>query len=152
MKIDQRHYDQKISTRGELITLAAFASLFLLLMILEILNNYTPPKLAALFFLLWWMPLVFVHECGHAIMAKLLGWDIQRTVIGFGRTIYQGQLFNAPFELRMFPIEGFVQFEPRSTYEAGWKHALTYFAGPGIELLLFFVLLAFFGAENFFFI
>ena len=32
------------------------------------------------------------------------------------------------------------------------KHALTYFAGPGIELLLFFVVLGVMGADNFFLI
>lgn len=151
MRIDQRRHDQNPRSRSEIITLLIFMGVFLLLMALEIFNNYTPTKLAALFFLLWWVPLVFVHECGHALMAKLFGWDIQRTVIGFGRVLYQGRLFNAPLELRLFPIEGFVQFEPRSNQaDIGWKQALIYFAGPGIELLIFFLLLLLMGIENFF--
>ncbi|WP_020393612.1 site-2 protease family protein [Thiolinea disciformis] len=149
----QHHHDQQPKSRSEIITLLSFMGIFLLLMALDIFNNYTPTKLAALFFILWWMPLVFVHEYGHALMARGFGWDIQRTVIGFGRVIYEGRLFNAPLELRLFPIEGFVQFEPRANQASGsWRQALIYFAGPGIELLVFFILLAIMGVDNFFFI
>ena len=88
------HDDDKYkppATRGEVITLYAFLGIFLLLMVLEIFSDYEPRKLAALLFLLWWMPLVLLHEFGHAVVAHAFGWKIERTVIGFGRVLYQGQ-------------------------------------------------------------
>ena len=121
---------------------------FLLLVVLEMLSNYEPRKLSALLFVLWWMPLVFLHEFGHAVMARLLGWQVSRTVIGFGRVVWQGKLFSAPLELRMVPIEGFVQIAPLSTAGVRFKHALIYFAGPGIELALFFLIAVYLGGMS----
>ena len=152
MKIDQRHYDKKPSTLGENLLVYGLSAVFLGLMLLEIFSNYEPRKLAALFFLLWWLPLVLVHEFGHAVVANALGWQIQRTVIGFGRVVYQGQLFKAPLELRLIPIEGFVQFNPVYGRGMRYKHALTYFAGPGIELLVAASIIGLMGWDNFFFI
>ena len=152
MKIDQRHYDKKPTTKSETLILYGLSAVFLGLMMLEIFSNYEPRKLAALFFLFWWLPLVFLHELGHALMAKLFGWQIQRTVIGFGRIVYQGQLFGAPLELRFVPIEGFVQFNPVYGRGMRYKHALTYFAGPGIELALAACIIFIMGWDNFFLI
>jgi len=152
MKIDQRHYDKKPSTTGENLLVYGLIAVFLGLMLLEIFSNYEPRKLAALFFLLWWLPLVLVHEFGHAVVANALGWQIQRTVIGFGRVVYQGQLFKAPLELRLIPIEGFVQFNPVYGRGMRYKHALTYFAGPGIELLVAASIIGLMGWDNFFLI
>ncbi|HPY40482.1 MAG TPA: site-2 protease family protein [Thiolinea sp.] len=152
MKIDQRHYDKKPSTTGENLLVYGLSAVFLGLMLLEIFGNYEPRKLAALFFMLWWLPLVLVHEFGHAVVANALGWQIQRTVIGFGRVVYQGQLFKAPLELRLIPIEGFVQFNPVYGRGMRYKHALTYFAGPGIELLVAASIIGLMGWDNFFLI
>jgi hypothetical protein len=149
MKIDQRHYDNRPLTLADKLLVYSLTTIFLGLMLLEIFTNYEPRKLAALFFLLWWLPLVFVHEFGHAVVAHALGWQIERMVIGFGRVIYQGQLFKAPLELRLFPLEGFVQFKPMEGRGMRYKHALTYFAGPGIELLVAFSIIALMGWEHF---
>lgn len=152
MKIDQRHYDNKPLTLADNLLVYGLSTVFLGLILLEIFTNYEPRKLAALFFILWWLPLVLVHEFGHAVVANALGWQVERTVIGFGRVMYQGQLFRAPLELRLFPVEGFVQFNP--VYGSGmrYKHALTYFAGPGIELLVAFSVIVLMGWDNFFII
>lgn len=151
MNFDQRDYDAQPASRGEFITLYGVIGVFLVLIALEILSNYEPRKLGALLFVLWWMPLVFLHEFGHALIARLLGWRISRTVIGFGRIVWQGRMFGAPLELRMVPIEGFVQIAPQDTLGARFKHALIYFAGPGIELLLFFgIMFAMGGVSEFF--
>ena len=152
MKIDQRHYDKKPTTLADGLLVYGLSAVFLGLMVLEIFTNYEPRKLAALFFLLWWLPLVFVHEFGHAVVAHAFGWQIQRTVIGFGRIIYQGHLFGALLELRSIPIEGFVQFNPVDGRAMRYKHALTYFAGPGIELLVAFSIILLMGWDNFFLI
>lgn len=150
MKLDQRKYDDRTSTRGETFTLYGMSAAIVLLMSLEIFSHYEPRKMAALMFLLWWMPLVLLHEFGHALMARLFGFGVERTVVGFGRVVYQGQLFGAPLEVRLIPIEGFVQISSLGQQGARIKNALIYFAGPGIELLLFLVIALALGWENLF--
>ena len=103
-----------------------------------------------LFFLLFWVPLLFLHEFGHAMMAKLCGWQVKQTVIGLGSILLKTRLFGAPMEIRMIPLEGFVSIAPRNSYHVRGKHALIYFAGPGIELLVFFGIWLFLGTDQLF--
>nr|CAA6826357.1 MAG: Peptidase family M50 [uncultured Thiotrichaceae bacterium] len=152
MNFDQRDYDKKPLTRSEAMTLYGAVFVVMLLFTLEIFTHYEPRKMAVLMFLLWWMPLVLLHEFGHALMARLLGWGIERTVVGFGRVVYEGRLFGAPLEVRMVPIEGFVRFQAAGEQGTRIKNALVYFAGPGIELLLFCIIALSLGWDNLFFI
>lgn len=140
MHIDQRHYDKEPTSKGERFFIIAISLIFLFMMTMEILTNYEPKKLGALLFVIFWVPLLFIHEFGHAIMAKLLGWRVKRIVIGFGKVLAQTQLLGARMEIRTIPLEGFVQIAPKTITFARLKHALIYFAGPGIELLLFVVI------------
>jgi membrane-associated protease RseP (regulator of RpoE activity) len=91
------------------------------------------------------MPLVAVHELGHAWMARLLNWDVFAIVVGVGKVVRYFRVGKLTVELRIIPIEGFAQIAPRNGRFGGWRGALIYFAGPGIELLIFFVLMAIFG-------
>jgi len=145
MYIDQRDKDKEISSKGEKIFIVVISLIFLFMMTMEILSNYEPRKLGALFFILFWIPLLFIHEFGHAIMASLLGWRVERIVIGFGRVLAHIRLLGAPMEIRMIPLEGFVQIAPKTITLARFKHALIYFAGPGIELLVFFIIMIMLG-------
>ena len=148
MYIDQRDKDKEISSNGEKIFIVVISIIFLFMMTMEILSNYEPRKLGALFFILFWIPLLFIHEFGHAIVAKLLGWRVERIVIGFGRVLAHIRLLGAPMEIRMIPLEGFVQIAPKTITLARFKHALIYFAGPGIELLVFFIIMIILGGFN----
>jgi len=145
MHIDQRHYDKEPASKGEKIFIIVISIIFLFMMTMEILSNYEPKKLGALLFVIFWIPLLFIHEFGHAIMAKILGWDVQRIVIGFGRVLFNTYFLNAPMEIRSIPLEGFVQIAPKTLRLARLKHALIYFAGPGIELLAFFMIMLMLG-------
>lgn len=141
MHIDQRHHDKQPVSTGEKIFTIVISIAFLFMMTMEILSNYEPKKLGALLFVVFWIPLLFIHEFGHAIMAKLLGWRVQRIVIGLGKILFNTRLLDAPMEIRTIPLEGFVQIAPKKLYLARFKHALIYFAGPGIELLIFFMIM-----------
>jgi len=151
MQFDQRHHDKEPSSKGEKIFILLISLAFLAMMTMEIITNYEPKKLAALLFVIFWIPLLFIHEFGHAVMAKLLGWRIQRVVIGMGRVLTQTRLLGAPMEIRTIPLEGFVQIAPKTLKLARFKHALIYFAGPGIELLVFFSIVYMFGGFEAFF-
>lgn len=151
MHIDQRHYDKKPASKAEKLFLVIISLVFLLMMTMEVITNYEPKKLGALLFVVSWIPLLFIHEFGHAITARILDWRVQRIVIGFGKKLMLTQFLGAPMEIRSIPLEGFVQIAPKNLKLARFKHALIYFAGPGIELLIFFLVVFFMGGfEQFF--
>lgn len=135
MYIDERNNDKKPASKGEKIFVLILSITFLFLMTIEIMTNYEPRKLGALLFVVFWAPLLFLHEFGHALMAKLLGWKVKKVVLGIGKVMFMSRLFKAPLEIRSIPLEGFVQMVPKTANYARFKHALIYFAGPGIELL-----------------
>lgn len=140
MHFDQRDHDKEPASKAEIIFVLVISLVFLFMMTMEIITNFEPKKLGALLFVVFWVPLLFIHEFGHALMAKILGWQVKRVVLGVGKVMMMGRLFNAPVEIRSIPLEGFVQIAPKTVSLARFKHALIYFAGPGIELLLFFMI------------
>ena len=151
MHLDQRDYDKEPISKPEKVFLGVMSLAFFSMMVMEVLTNYEPKKLGAVLFVVFWIPLLFIHEFGHAMMAKLLGWRVNRIVIGVGKILTQTRFLNAPMEIRMIPLEGFVQISPKTLQFARLKHALIYFAGPGIELLLFFLIVAYLGGFGQFF-
>ena len=140
MYFDQRDNDKKPSSKAEKIFIIVISAVFLFMMVMEISTNFEPKKLGALLFVVFWAPLLFIHEFGHALMARILGWEVKRVVLGVGKIMMVGRLFNAPVEVRSIPLEGFVQIAPKTLELARFKHALIYFAGPGLELLVFFLI------------
>ncbi len=151
MHIDQRHKDKEPTSKAEKVFVLVISIVFLFMMMMEVITNFEPKKLGALLFVVFWIPLLFIHEFGHAIVAKTLGWHVKRTVIGFGKVLYKTTLLGAPMEIRSIPLEGFVQIAPKNLSYARFKHALIYFAGPGIELLVFFIIVQMLGGFDSFF-
>lgn len=95
--------------------------------------------------LLCFMFMVIIHEFGHFIAGKLLGFKIEEFAIGFGpavckRTLKSGMVFS----LRPFPLGGFCQFEgedddnPSPTAfnkQAPWKRLIVLFNGAFFNFL-----------------
>lgn len=150
MHLDQRKYDKNPLKPFEIIFIAILSIAFLFMMTMEIISDFSPRKLSVLLFLVSWIPLLFIHEFGHAIMAKVTGWKISRVSIGFGPRLTKTHIFGVPMEIRAIPLEGFVQTSPSNLQWVRTKNALIYFAGPGIELLIFFSILAILGTEQMF--
>lgn len=130
------------------------AGLFLLVLVglfsAEIVHNYQPAKLACLLIVLFWIPLLALHEAGHALMASALGWRVIQVVIGMGKVLTFFRIGSAHVEIRLFPVEGFVRSAPTDLSWPQVKSALIYFAGPGIELLLAVILLVLMGPDRLF--
>jgi hypothetical protein len=124
-----------LSTEDFWISLVFFL-LVLGLFTAEICVNYHPVKLTALFILLFWIPLLVIHEAGHALVAVLLGWRVYRVVIGMGRPLLRFPIGRTPVEIRLFPLEGFVLPGPTNLRAPHLKSALIYLAGPGAVLLV----------------
>ncbi len=132
---------------GERVSYVLFLMLILGLFAAEVIHNFAPGKLSALFFVLFWLPLIAWHELGHALMAALLGWRVSRVVIGVGRLLASFSVAGVPVEVRLLALEGFVRCGPADGRFNRWKSALVYFAGPGIELALATALLAVVGPD-----
>lgn len=147
---DQSQFKDKPLTGKELRYSGIALCVFLTLMLLEIFNQFEPRKLGALLIPVFWIPLLFLHEFAHAVTAKVLGWKAKRIVIGFGRVLIRTRFLGIPMEIRAVPLEGFVSIAPENKRYSRIKNALIYFAGPGIELLLFFIILSVIGTEVFF--
>jgi hypothetical protein len=105
-------------------------------MIAEIADQFTPVKLSAALIILFWVPLLALHEGGHAVAAWLAGWRVRQVVIGMGKTLARFRMGDADVEIRLLPIEGFVSAVPKRLSLPRLENALIYLAGPGVELLL----------------
>ena len=117
---------------GVMIILSFFFGLFL---ILELAQNFTLAKLSVPFFLLSWVILLVLHEFGHALMARTVGWRVERISIGTGQVRASTTLLGMPVEFRTLPLSGFVIPRPVDLTAPRLKHFSIYAAGPGIELL-----------------
>jgi tetratricopeptide (TPR) repeat protein len=76
------------------------------------------------------------HEFGHLVAAKLLGLRAFRMVIGSGRVLLSWKMFEVPTELRVWPVEGFVQagFTTKNWFRL--KKAIFAGAGPLVNVAI----------------
>lgn len=59
--------------------------------------------------------LVFIHEGGHFLIAKLCKVKVNEFALGFGPTIWQKQGKETKYALRLIPFGGFVSMEGEET-------------------------------------
>ena len=145
------HKKDRPLQKDERIALYVMLTLFIGAMSAEILfNDFKPAKLSAFFIPLFWMPLVALHEAGHAIVAHLCGWRVKRIVIGFGKRLKTFKIGRTPVHLLQVPIQGYVVPLPRNLRSPRLKNTLIYAAGPGIEVLLVLVIYLLVGHDTLF--
>ncbi|MEX2577924.1 MAG: M50 family metallopeptidase [Verrucomicrobiales bacterium] len=130
---------------GILVIVSFFFGLFL---VLEIAREFTVAKLSIPFFLVSWVVLLIVHECGHALAAWMLGWRIRLVSIGTGKVRFALHLRDVPIEFRTIPLSGFVQPQPTDLVAPRTKQFVIYAAGPGIELIAVGLAVWWFGAAE----
>ena len=80
---------RRAMTRGETIASRVVGGLFLLLMLAAVFDDFSPRKLAIVFMAVFWVPMFVLHEVGHAVAAKMVGWRVREIVIGFGKTLWR---------------------------------------------------------------
>ena len=93
--------------------------------------------------------LILVHETGHYITGRLLGFKINEFAIGLGPKIFSKEIKGIVYSLRLIPMGGFVAFhgedeeeekDPRAMNNMPWyKRAVVMFAGAGFNLLFAFL-------------
>jgi hypothetical protein len=138
------------STPTEWLILGLFIAIFVGLFLMEIVDEFTPTKLSILFVVFFWIPLLALHEAGHALMAAVLGWRVIQVVIGAAASLGNFRLGSTRVEIRILPVEGFVRCAPKRLRFPNVEDMLIYMAGPGIELLLAAAIFLLVGIEQLF--
>jgi hypothetical protein len=106
------------------------------LFVADLLSPFEPRKLAFPLLLLFWAPALVVHECGHALAAKLVGWRVTQMVLGVGPELFRFRIGETRVVVRALLAEGYVVPTPTRDGLARGANALVYFGGPGAELLV----------------
>ena len=89
--------------------------------------------------------IIMVHEFGHYMTGKKLGFAIEEFSIGFGPKLFRWEKNGIQYTIRALPIGGYVQFlgedeeneNPRAfNNQPKWKRFLTLFSGAFNNILL----------------
>lgn len=89
--------------------------------------------------------LIFIHELGHFIAAKLSGVKVNEFALGMGPVIFQRQKGETMYSLRAIPIGGFcaMEGEDEESEDEGafnkkpaWKKAIILVAGSFMNLVM----------------
>ena len=100
--------------------------------------------------------LIFFHELGHYLVAKLFGIKVEVFSLGFGKKIFQKKWGETEYCLSIFPFGGYVKLMGDDPYKGVpaadaerafstqklYKRFLVVFAGPFFNLMLAFILMA----------
>ena len=68
--------------------------------------------------------LIFIHEGGHFIVAKLCKVKVNEFAIGFGPTIWKWQGKETQYAIRLIPLGGFVSMEGEDE-ESNHEHSFS---------------------------
>ena len=91
--------------------------------------------------------IVFVHESGHFLVAKLFGVRVLTFSIGFGRRLFGFRRGDTDYRLSLIPLGGYVRMagefpgesmgDPRDFLnKPRWQRFLVYLAGPAMNVVL----------------
>lgn len=102
------------------------------------------------FFALLFFVLVFIHELGHFLMARLVGIRVEKFSIGMGPSLFSKKMGDTEYRLAALPLGGYVKMsgdEPGKDYtdeerQVGFltksppQKLLVVFGGPVFNLIL----------------
>lgn len=96
--------------------------------------------------------LVFVHELGHFIAARLSGVHVKEFAVGFGKAIWQRKYGSTLYRINVFPLGGYVSLEgedgevnasPSNFQNKSWgARVFVLLAGVTMNIFLAFALFA----------
>ena len=106
--------------------------------------------LAILLAIILFSLIIFVHELGHFVAAKLSGVQVNEFAIFMGPAIVQWKRGETKYSIRCIPIGGYCAMEgedtdtdnPRSFQKAAWwKRLIILVAGSAMNLLIGFLIM-----------
>jgi regulator of sigma E protease len=65
---------------------------------------------------------VFVHELGHFIAARLVGIDVEAFSIGWGKPILAKKIGGVEYRLGIFPIGGYCKMRGENEFKEAWEN------------------------------
>ncbi|MDX1631009.1 MAG: RIP metalloprotease RseP [Thermoanaerobaculia bacterium] len=97
--------------------------------------------------------IIFVHEAGHFLMAKIFDVRVLTFSLGFGRRIWGFQRGETEYRVAWIPLGGYVRLGGESPEEATgdprdfqakprWQRIAVYLAGPAMNVVLAVLLIA----------
>jgi regulator of sigma E protease len=97
--------------------------------------------------------IIFVHEAGHLLMAKLFRVPARVFSLGFGRRLWGFERGGTDYRVSLVPLGGYVQLTGEDPTEVSddpleflnrprWQRVLIYLAGPAMNVVLAIVLVA----------
>jgi regulator of sigma E protease len=66
---------------------------------------------------------VFVHELGHFLMARLAGITVEAFSIGWGKPILKKKIGDVEYRLGLFPVGGYCKMKGDSEFEEAYKNS-----------------------------
>ncbi len=112
--------------------------------------------LTIFFFILILGLLIFVHELGHFLAAKLTGVDVKEFALGFGKTLFRKHYKGTDYVINMLPIGGYVNLEGETKVEGPnsfrnkpiWVKSVVLLAGVFMNTILAIILLTIYLNNN----
>ncbi|MDR0300987.1 MAG: site-2 protease family protein [Treponema sp.] len=106
---------------------------------------------------------VFIHELGHFLAARLVKIDVEAFSIGWGKPVLKKKIGTVEYRLGMFPVGGYCKMRGETDYNKAWEERnkgimpekgsylasnpaariLVCFAGPFFNLIFAVLLLSF---------
>jgi regulator of sigma E protease len=65
---------------------------------------------------------VFVHELGHFLAARLVGIDVEAFSIGWGNPILKKKIGSVEYRLGMFPMGGYCKMRGENEFKEAWEN------------------------------
>jgi regulator of sigma E protease len=66
--------------------------------------------------------IVFVHELGHFLAARLVGIDVEAFSIGWGHPIVKKKIGAVEYRLGMFPLGGYCKMKGENEFQETWEN------------------------------
>jgi len=88
-----------------------------------------------LFWYLWLVVLLLLHELAHAGAARILGFKLHSISLGYGRQIVDRRILGLRFRINLIPFSGSTLALPQTTIALRRRLWLFVFAGPAVHML-----------------
>ena len=78
---------------------------------------------------------VFVHELGHFLAARLVGIHVEAFSIGWGKAIFKKKIGDVEYRLGLFPLGGYCKMKGDNEFEEAYSRGDNTYSGTGGNFL-----------------